>query len=43
MYYLRTKGFADAIKFTLNNDKAAAPIEVKRAVSASTCKVIRAS
>lgn len=29
MYYLRTKSAVDAIKFTLNNDKAAAPIEVK--------------
>ena len=29
MYYLRTKSAVDAIKFTLNNDKGAAPIEVK--------------
>jgi len=29
MYYLRTKAAVDAIKFTLNNDKMAAPIEVK--------------
>ncbi|HEX8576945.1 MAG TPA: ribonucleoside-diphosphate reductase subunit alpha [Flavobacterium sp.] len=29
MYYLRTKAAVDAIKFTLNNDKKAAPIEVK--------------
>jgi ribonucleoside-diphosphate reductase alpha chain len=29
MYYLRTKSAVDAIKFTLNNDKKAAPIEVK--------------
>jgi ribonucleoside-diphosphate reductase alpha chain len=29
MYYLRTKAAVDAIKFTLNNDKVAAPIEVK--------------
>jgi ribonucleoside-diphosphate reductase alpha chain len=29
MYYLRTKAAVDAIKFTLNNDKAAAPIEVE--------------
>ena len=29
MYYLRTKSAVDAIKFTLNNDKAAAPIEVQ--------------
>ena len=29
MYYLRTKAAVDAIKFTLNNDKIAAPIEVE--------------
>jgi ribonucleoside-diphosphate reductase alpha chain len=29
MYYLRTKSAVDAIKFTLNNDKAAAPIEIQ--------------
>jgi ribonucleoside-diphosphate reductase alpha chain len=29
MYYLRTKSAVDAIKFTLNNDKKAEPIEVK--------------
>jgi ribonucleoside-diphosphate reductase alpha chain len=29
MYYLRTKSAVDAIKFTLNNDKQAEPIEVK--------------
>jgi ribonucleoside-diphosphate reductase alpha chain len=29
MYYLRTKAAVDAIKFTLNNDKQAAPIEVQ--------------
>jgi ribonucleoside-diphosphate reductase alpha chain len=29
MYYLRTKAAVDAIKFTLNNDKKAAPIEIK--------------
>ena len=29
MYYLRTKAAVDAIKFTLNNDKVAAPVEVK--------------
>jgi ribonucleoside-diphosphate reductase alpha chain len=28
MYYLRTKSAVDAIKFTLNNDKQAEPIEV---------------
>ena len=29
MYYLRTKSAVDAIKFTLNNDKKAEPIEIK--------------
>jgi len=29
MYYLRTKAAVDAIKFTLNNDKKADPIEVQ--------------
>ena len=29
MYYLRTKSAVDAIKFTLNNDKVAAPIEIQ--------------
>jgi ribonucleoside-diphosphate reductase alpha chain len=29
MYYLRTKAAVDAIKFTLNNEKKAEPIEVK--------------
>ena len=29
MYYLRTKAAVDAIKFTLNNDKKAQPIEIK--------------
>jgi ribonucleoside-diphosphate reductase alpha chain len=29
MYYLRTKAAVDAIKFTLNNDKVAAPIEIQ--------------
>ncbi|MFY7740291.1 MAG: ribonucleoside-diphosphate reductase subunit alpha [Flavobacterium sp.] len=29
MYYLRTKAAVDAIKFTLNNDKKAEPIEVQ--------------
>ncbi|MFN7045359.1 MAG: ribonucleoside-diphosphate reductase subunit alpha [Flavobacterium sp.] len=32
MYYLRTKAAVDAIKFTLNNDKVAAPIEVQEPV-----------
>jgi ribonucleoside-diphosphate reductase alpha chain len=31
MYYLRTKAAVDAIKFTLNNDKKAEPIEVEEA------------
>jgi ribonucleoside-diphosphate reductase alpha chain len=30
MYYLRTKAAVDAIKFTLNNDKKAEPIEVQQ-------------
>jgi len=29
MYYLRTKAAVDAIKFTLNNDKKAEPLEVE--------------
>jgi ribonucleoside-diphosphate reductase alpha chain len=33
MYYLRTKSAVDAIKFTLNNDKKADPIEVKEQVT----------
>ncbi len=33
MYYLRTKSAVDAIKFTLNNDKKAEPIEVKEQVT----------
>ena len=32
MYYLRTKAAVDAIKFTLNNDKVAAPIEIQEPV-----------
>jgi ribonucleoside-diphosphate reductase alpha chain len=32
MYYLRTKAAVDAIKFTLNNDKKAEPIEVQEQV-----------
>jgi ribonucleoside-diphosphate reductase alpha chain len=32
MYYLRTKSAVDAIKFTLNNDKKAEPLEVKEQV-----------
>jgi ribonucleoside-diphosphate reductase alpha chain len=30
MYYLRTKAAVDAIKFTLNNDKKAEPIEIAK-------------
>ncbi len=33
MYYLRTKSAVDAIKFTLNNDKKAEPIEVQQPVA----------
>jgi ribonucleoside-diphosphate reductase alpha chain len=33
MYYLRTKSAVDAIKFTLNNDKKADPIEVTEQVA----------
>lgn len=32
MYYLRTKAAVDAIKFTLNNDKKAEPLEVKEQI-----------
>ena len=32
MYYLRTKAAVDAIKFTLNNDKKAEPVEVAEPV-----------
>jgi ribonucleoside-diphosphate reductase alpha chain len=39
MYYLRTKAAVDAIKFTLNNDKKAEPIEVKSQVAAATVAV----
>jgi ribonucleoside-diphosphate reductase alpha chain len=35
MYYLRTKAAVDAIKFTLNNDKKAEPIEVQEQELAS--------
>jgi ribonucleoside-diphosphate reductase alpha chain len=34
MYYLRTKAAVDAIKFTLNNDKKAEPIEIKEQAAA---------
>jgi ribonucleoside-diphosphate reductase alpha chain len=39
MYYLRTKAAVDAIKFTLNNDKKAEPIEVKSQPAAATVAV----
>jgi ribonucleoside-diphosphate reductase alpha chain len=39
MYYLRTKAAVDAIKFTLNNDKKAEPIEVKSQPTAATVAV----
>lgn len=32
MYYLRTKSAVDAIKFTLNNDKAVEPISAQEPV-----------
>jgi ribonucleoside-diphosphate reductase alpha chain len=41
MYYLRTKAAVDAIKFTLNNDKKAEPIEVK-SQPASTAVAVEA-
>ncbi|PHK24062.1 hypothetical protein VF12_37865 [Nostoc linckia z15] len=34
MYYLRTKSAVDAIKFTLNNDKKAQPVQEAVAVAA---------
>jgi ribonucleoside-diphosphate reductase alpha chain len=39
MYYLRTKAAVDAIKFTLNNDKKAEPIEVKSKLAATAVAV----
>jgi ribonucleoside-diphosphate reductase alpha chain len=39
MYYLRTKAAVDAIKFTLNNDKKAEPIEVKSKLAATAVTV----
>ncbi|MFQ3173048.1 MAG: ribonucleoside-diphosphate reductase alpha chain [Flavobacterium sp.] len=39
MYYLRTKAAVDAIKFTLNNDKKAEPIEVKSQPAATAVAV----
>jgi ribonucleoside-diphosphate reductase alpha chain len=38
MYYLRTKSAVDAIKFTLNNDKKAEPLEV---AAQSTAQVLQ--
>jgi ribonucleoside-diphosphate reductase alpha chain len=40
MYYLRTKAAVDAIKFTLNNDKKAEPIEVKAQAAAVTVEAV---
>jgi ribonucleoside-diphosphate reductase alpha chain len=40
MYYLRTKAAVDAIKFTLNNDKKAEPVEVKEEAQAATIEVV---
>jgi ribonucleoside-diphosphate reductase alpha chain len=41
MYYLRTKAAVDAIKFTLNNDKKAEPIEVQQqAVTEATVPTV---
>lgn len=42
MYYLRTKAAVDAIKFTLNNDKKAAPIVVKPEPILAEVEVIQA-
>jgi ribonucleoside-diphosphate reductase alpha chain len=42
MYYLRTKAAVDAIKFTLNNDKKAEPIEVQEQELASISVVQQA-
>ena len=39
MYYLRTKSAVDAIKFTLNNDKKAAPVPAAVEVEANTTTV----
>jgi ribonucleoside-diphosphate reductase alpha chain len=39
MYYLRTKSAVDAIKFTLNNDKKAAPAPIAVEVEATTTSV----
>jgi ribonucleoside-diphosphate reductase alpha chain len=39
MYYLRTKAAVDAIKFTLNNDKKAEPIEVTSKVATTVAPV----
>jgi ribonucleoside-diphosphate reductase alpha chain len=40
MYYLRTKAAVDAIKFTLNNDKKAEPVEVKEETQAVSMEVV---
>jgi len=38
MYYLRTKAATDAIKFTLDNTKKSAPVEVAAEVAVKTAK-----
>jgi ribonucleoside-diphosphate reductase alpha chain len=43
MYYLRTKAAVDAIKFTLNNDKKAEPIEVKEQPVLVEAEVVEAA
>jgi len=43
MYYLRTKAAVDAIKFTLNNDKKAEPIEVKEQPVLIEAEVVEAT
>lgn len=38
MYYLRTKAAVDAIKFTLDNTKKAAPVEVSAEATATAAQ-----
>jgi len=40
MYYLRTKSAVDAIKFTLNNDKAAEPAPLKQVAEPTAVEVV---
>ena len=40
MYYLRTKSAVDAIKFTLNNDKATEPIAVKAPIASIAVEAV---